>query len=70
MSSEHSREVLREIAMETSDEGNVPGRSSTPGLLVAIAAVVAVVLICLAMANAPSRRDQPPASAMSPSAQQ
>jgi hypothetical protein len=62
MSSEHSREVLREIAAETADEGNVPGRLAAAGLLIALAAAVALVLIYLAT-MAPSKGLQPEASA-------
>jgi hypothetical protein len=53
MSSEHSREVLREIAVETADEGNVPGRSTVWGLLIAIAAVIALILLYVATATTP-----------------
>ena len=62
MASEHSREVLREIAMETADEGNVPGRPTVGGLLIAMAAVIALVLLYVATTTAPSHtaRSQPP----------
>jgi hypothetical protein len=69
MSSEHSREVLREIAIETADEGNVPGRPAMTGLLVALAAAAALVLIYLATATAPSPRAKSEAPAATSSAQ-
>ncbi len=54
MTSEHSREVLREIAMKTADEGNVPGRSVVGGILLAMAAVIAFILLYVATTTAPS----------------
>jgi hypothetical protein len=63
MSSEHSREVLREIAIETADEGNVPGRPAMVGLLIAMAAAAALALIYMATVAAPSQRAQSEASA-------
>lgn len=59
MSSEHSREVLREIAMETADEGNVPGRPAVAGVagaLMAVAAVIALVLLYIATTTSPPQR--------------
>ena len=68
MSAEHSREVLREIAMETADEGSVPGRPAIAGLLIALAAAVALAMIYLAMTTAPSQRTQSESSATTSSA--
>ena len=68
MSSEHSREVLREVAMGTADEGNVPGGPAMSGLLIAIVAIVAVLLIYLATTTAPSQRTHPEVPAVAPTA--
>jgi hypothetical protein len=54
MSSEHSREVLREIAMETADEGNVPRRPTVWGILIAMVAVIALIILYVATNTAPS----------------
>ena len=63
MSSEHAREVLREVAMETADEGNVPGRPSLTGLAIAVIAILALLLVFVATTTRPSERTIPQAPA-------
>jgi hypothetical protein len=70
MSTEHSREVLKDIAMETADEGNVPGRPVLGGVLIGLLAVFALVLVYVATATAPSKVDlTPPPKAFSDKSQ-
>jgi hypothetical protein len=68
MSSEHSREVLREIAMKTADEGNVPGRPVLEGVLIAVMAVIAFILIYVATTTPPSDTARGQASISTPDA--
>jgi hypothetical protein len=68
MSSEHSREILQKIAGETADEGNPSGRPALGGLLIAMAAVVALALMYLATVTAPSGRNLSQAPATTSSA--
>lgn len=68
MSSENSREVLRDIAMETADEGNVPGLPVVGGLLIAMAAVIALILLYVATTTAPSHTTRSEAPVATPHA--
>jgi len=59
MPTKEQREVPREIALKTADEGNIPGRPLLPGVLIAIVAALALLLVYLAMAAAPPQPADP-----------
>jgi hypothetical protein len=61
MTTDREQRKTIEVTQHVADEGNVPGKPSTPGILAIVAIVlIGTALIYLASASAPSNRPNPP----------
>jgi hypothetical protein len=58
MTTDREQRKTNEVTQDVADEGNVPGKPSTPGILAIV--LIGTALIYLASASAPSNRPNAP----------